>query len=106
MPFEFTNWRKMEGDGLVVRGPVLLYSVAAVGRDTGDWGDVYEGLDAVSGNHAFGLVGREDTTYQLSWDPPLFFDRGIYLDAETDLTGALFSYRTIDSSPFKLEQGG
>jgi len=104
MPFEFANWRKMEGDGLVVRGPVLLYSVAAVGRATGSWADVYEGLDPTSGNHAFGLVGMKDTTYQLSWDPPIFFDRGIYIDAGGDLTGALFSYRVIDSSPFELER--
>jgi len=104
MAFEFANWRRVTGDGIVVRGPVLLYGIEYNGNANGPLATVYEGLDAVSGQVLCSLAALKDVDNNKRFNPPLFCDRGIYIDAGGDLDEALFSYRTIDDSPFELEQ--
>jgi len=103
MPFEFANWRRVTGDGLVVRGPVLLYGIEYVGRATGPLATVYEGMDTISGEILCILNATKEVDNNKRFNPPLFLDRGIYIDAGGDLTEALFCYRVVDSDPFELE---
>jgi hypothetical protein len=73
-------------DALVNEGETLLLGIDVLASSAGGDVTVYEGLDAESGRKVGTYKGAANVTNPIRFNPPLFLDRGLFLDIGTNIT--------------------
>lgn len=84
-------WRTATGK--IALQPVLLFSVTAVSDDVGTGEITLRNGSSTSGEIKLVMSVYKGITRQLSWSPPLFFDKGLHLEKGANVTGVLFQYQ-------------
>ena len=76
-----THWLRVAGDGLVHDGPCLVKAIVLHPDSAGDYADIYDGRDAVSGTKFCRVENAVDSTLPIDFGDGIIFGRGVYVDA-------------------------
>ena len=92
---ELRGWSAFEnqtGDSLVITRRVFLSSVIyTMAQDGGDV-TLYEGQDVSSGRKIAKIYGQGSITRQVSFNPALDLERGLYVDVGSNVTEVTVCY--------------
>lgn len=81
-----TGFTRLASDGIVNEGPSLLFGLHIEASTAGGDVSVYEGNDSASGR-LIGTFKDNLTNHEVkSFIPPLYCDRGIYVDIGSNIT--------------------
>jgi len=85
------------GDGRAYQGAAVVYEIVFVPISANDYVDVYDGLDATSGEKVFRIISSAATTLPVGFSDGVRFNHGIYLDG---IDGEVET--TVCFQPFEL----
>lgn len=87
---------RLTASGLVIAKACFVFSAHGFGNAAAtNQFDIYDGSDS-SGRHIFSLSGIQWFDDHISFDPPLFFAHGIYVDFATNGTAITIQYREVE----------
>jgi hypothetical protein len=84
-------------DAIVTTHPCWLHSATILVSTTGGDASLYEGQDAASGRLLITLKGSANVTNQRTYSPPLWLERGLYVDVGSNVTQV-----TVHFTPHRL----
>jgi len=79
-------------DTLITSHPAWLHSLIITDSVAGAGATVYEGQDATSGRQIAHFHGPNNDSFQAVFDPPLWCERGIYVDLEANVDHLVIHY--------------
>jgi len=79
------TWGPVTESGIVCQTPAFLFSAALTEDGSGNAvADVYDGHLALATLKHVHLMALANITFQKSWNPPLYFSQGIFVDLGTN----------------------
>ncbi len=93
------GWEAITADAVLARGPVYVFSVAVQAAAGGTAvAAVYDGQNANAGR-SFNVQAPANGQTQLRFDPPLPFQRGLFVDLDANCTEVLVSFAPLRDDP-------
>lgn len=86
----------LAADALVTTHPCWLHSALILASAAGGDASIYEGQDTSSGRQIVPLKGPANESVQAVFDPPIWCERGLYLDVGSSITSVTLHY-TVQS---------
>ncbi len=82
-------------DGVVANTPSLIYSLTITSNSGGaGTATVYDG-SSIKADQKVDVASIEDDTRHMSYWPPMYFGRGIYVDLGDNITSVVVRYMDI-----------
>lgn len=89
--------RRMTADGVVSESPAFIFSVIIASDGGGEAdADLYDGHSA-SGEKVLDLYCADEVMAGLRFNPPMFFNRGIYVDIGTNCESVVVQYLPLQA---------
>lgn len=87
------DWESVSIDALLFPNAAFVFSVS-IHSDGGGEADaiLYDGTSAVSGGKSIALFCADEEMGQLTFDPPLYFSKGIFVDIGTNVDSVLVQF--------------
>ena len=95
IPLKAIRLIRLAGDGLVTPTPAFLFSVTITSDGGGDAdAKVYDGV-STKAPQVLDLGAYSGDLRQVSFNPPAYFRRGIYVDVGSNVASVSLQYATI-----------
>lgn len=90
------TYARVVGDGRVYQGAAILYAVIFQPISADDYADIYDGLDATSGEVVFRTISSAVITWHVSFPQGVRLNHGIYIDGKDDAVETTVFFQPLE----------